>query len=354
VTWNALLHSGWHGKRNLKALCGGEALSPQLAQGLLRTCQEVWNMYGPTETTIWSALHNLKEGDTQVTIGRPIANTEILILDPQLNPTPIGVVGEIYIGGSGLARGYFNRPELTKEKFVSHPFKSNARLYRTGDLGYFLPDGNIICLGRTDSQVKVRGFRIELGEIEAALEEYPAVRKAVIHTREDGSGTKELVAYWISNSDRINENDLRKFLQERLPAHMIPTAWMQVDEFPLTPNGKIDRKRLPEVVSITPSTRHMAAQPATRFEREVADTWKSVLKLGEVAVTDDFFEVGGHSLAAMRVVGSLRSKYNVELTLANFFREPTIQALAAQVEKLVKEHLEQVAKNHPEQSMVSV
>jgi len=358
VTWDALLHSGWAGKRNLKVLCGGEAMTRHLADRLLERCGEVWNMYGPTETTIWSSISKVQKDNGPIPIGRPIANTEIYILDSQLNAVPIGSDGEIYIGGEGLALGYLHRPELTNEKFVPHPIKADARLYRTGDIGHYLPDGNIVCLGRTDNQVKIRGFRIELGEIEAVLEQHPGVWKAVLSTRDDGRAAKELVGYWAaSESGQATETELKRFLHDRLPHYMIPTTWMQVEEFPLTPNGKIDRKRLPAIQSNATGYRpERGIQPATQFEREVADTWKSILKVGELGVTDDFFEVGGHSLAAMRVVGTLRSKYNIEITLANFFQEPTIQALAAQIEQLVKSHYakEQEKQNDPEQKMVAV
>ncbi|MGN6385071.1 MAG: amino acid adenylation domain-containing protein, partial [Verrucomicrobiota bacterium] len=337
VTWNALVESGWQGKSDLKALCGGEALNPALAQELVSRCGELWNMYGPTETTIWSTIEKV-ERDQLVTIGRPIANTEILILDADLHPVPVGSPGEIYIGGAGLAKGYLNRAELTREKFIPHPFRQNERLYRTGDLGRFLPDGRILCLGRTDNQVKIRGFRIELGEIEAALEEHDSVCKAVVSIREDESGINELLAYWqpVENST-TSAAELRKYLQDRLPNHMVPSAWMEVKEFVLTPSGKIDRKKLPAFVAAEQVASNDAV-PETPFELEVADTWRSVLKVPEIGLHDDFFEVGGHSLAAMRIVGNLRSKYNVDITLARFFQQPTVQALAAQVENLVKSH----------------
>ncbi|HEY6229611.1 MAG TPA: amino acid adenylation domain-containing protein, partial [Verrucomicrobiae bacterium] len=220
VTWTALLDSGWPSVKQgqLKALVGGEALSRALADRLVDACGEVWNMYGPTETTIWSTIARVQRGQDPITIGRPIANTEIYILDAELNPVPISSSGEIFIGGEGLARGYLNRPELTAEKFVPHPFKRNARLYRTGDLGYFLPTtGEIVCLGRTDNQVKIRGFRIELGEIESVLKQHPAIRNAVVSTREN-SGARELIAYYLPwTTGAVTEEGLRNFALERLP-----------------------------------------------------------------------------------------------------------------------------------------
>jgi amino acid adenylation domain-containing protein len=339
VTWTALLDLGWPAMKQtqLKALVGGEALSKTLADRLVNACGKVWNMYGPTETTIWSTIAPVQRGQDLITIGRPIANTEIYILDEELNPTALGSPGEIFIGGEGLARGYLNRAELTAQKFVPHPFKRNARLYRTGDLGYFLPSGEIVCLGRTDNQVKIRGFRIELGEIESALKQHPAIRNAVVSTRENG-GARELVAYYIpSSTGAVTEEGLRNFVLERLPNYMAPTGWMEVAEFALTPNGKIDRKKLPEFTGRQSSASRVVA-PSTKYEMEIAERWKSALRLPEVGVTDDFFSVGGHSLLAMRLLGGVRSKYNVEVSLASFFEEPTIQALAARVEKLLAEH----------------
>jgi amino acid adenylation domain-containing protein len=339
VTWAAMLDAGWPAVKQsqLKALVGGEALSRTLADRLIDACGEVWNMYGPTETTIWSAISRVKRGDGPITIGRPIANTEIYVLDSELNLVPIGSLGEILIGGEGLARGYLNRAELTAEKFVPHPFKRNARLYRTGDLGYFLPNGEIVCLGRTDNQVKIRGFRIELGEIESVLKQHPAIRNAVVATREN-AGARELVAYYIpALTGAVTEEGLRNFVLERLPNYMAPTGWMEVSDFALTPNGKIDRKKLPEFTGHQTNDERVVL-PRTKFEIEIAERWKSALRLPEVGVTDDFFSVGGHSLLAMRLLGGVRSKYNVDVSLASFFEEPTIQALAARVEKLLAEH----------------
>jgi amino acid adenylation domain-containing protein len=341
VTWTALLDSGWPQVKHLglKALVGGEAVSRVLADRLIESCMEVWNMYGPTETTIWSTICKLERSEDPISIGKPIANTEIYILDRELNPTPIGSTGEIFIGGEGLARGYLNRAELTAEKFVAHPFKRNARLYRTGDLGYFLPDGNIVCLGRTDNQVKIRGFRIELGEIESALKQHSSIRNAVVSTRESQLGARELICYYTSSGTRVSEEELRRFIGERLPTYMVPTGWMEVADFALTPNGKIDRKKLPEFEARAEAAVECVL-PRTPYEIEIADRWKAVLRLSKVGVEDDFFSVGGHSLAAMRLLGGLRTKYNVDVSLASFFEEPTVKALAAHVERLLAAHLE--------------
>jgi amino acid adenylation domain-containing protein len=335
VTWTALLDSGWPASKptKLKALVGGEALSRALADRMLDACAEVWNMYGPTETTIWSALWKVERGSGPITIGGPIANTEIYIVDANLNPVPIGVTGEIVIGGDGLARGYLKRDELTAQKFVAHPFKPSAKVYRTGDVGYLLPNGQIICQGRTDNQVKIRGFRIELGEIEAILKQHPVVRNAVVATREGEGGAKELTAYYVA-SGPVLEEGLREYVLARLPHYMAPTGWMEVKEFALTPNGKIDRKKLPEYKPKEVVANQMVS-PTTPCEIEIAERWKAALKVPEVGITDDFFAAGGHSLLAMRLLGGLRTKYGVDVSLATFFEEPTIQALAARVEALV-------------------
>ena len=256
ATWRLLLEAGWQGSRRLKILCGGEALDWKLANQLMKKCASLWNLYGPTETTIWSATYKVEsESDSKsasdngpVAIGRPIANTQLYLLDRHLQPVPIGVPAELHIGGDGLARGYLNRPELTAEKFIPNPFSDElgARLYKTGDLVRCRTDGAIDFLGRNDYQVKIRGFRIELGEIEAVLGRHPSVRKAVVLAREDAPGEKRLVAYLIPNPEQKPSVDaLRNFLKEKLPAHMVPPFFVVMEKMPLTPNGKIDRKALP-------------------------------------------------------------------------------------------------------------
>ena len=260
ATWRLLLATGWQGTRNLKILCGGEALPAELADRLLQKCVELWNMYGPTETTIWSTVYNVganrqgtRKKDTPELLGRPIANTKIYILDSQNQPVPIGVPGELLIGGVGLSRGYLNRPDLTQEKFIPNPFSNqpgvqeayseHSRLYKTGDLARYLPDGNIEFIGRIDNQVKIRGFRIELGEIEAVLSQHPAVLETVVVARQDVADCKYLVAYIVPSDDRaISRRNLRDFLKETLPDYMIPGVFVMLDALPLTPNGKVDRQ----------------------------------------------------------------------------------------------------------------
>ena len=320
VTWRMLVEAGWTGGHGLKALCGGEALPPDLATALLPRCGELWNMYGPTETTIWSSVYRVKSAPTgTVPLGRPIANTTMYVLDPHLRPMPVGVSGELYIGGEGVARGYLNRPDLTAERFLNDPFMSGARIYRTGDLVKFLPDGNLQYLGRADFQVKLRGFRIELGEIEAVLDRHPDVRQSVVVLREE-----RLVAYVAGTVDAAT---LRLHARSSLPDYMVPSAIVSIDEFPLTPNGKIDRKALPapefEPVS--------AIAPRTPAEELIAGIWARVLKLEAVGVEDNFFELGGHSLAGTQVVSRIRETFHVDLPLRALFEAPTVAALALRV-----------------------
>ncbi|MCB0020843.1 MAG: amino acid adenylation domain-containing protein, partial [Anaerolineales bacterium] len=248
ASWKLMLNNGWAGKADLKMLCGGEELPRELAEQLIPRGSELWNMYGPTETTVWSAAKKIEAGDGPVPIGEPIANTQLYILDQHLQPTPIGVPGELCIGGDGVAAGYLNRPELTADRFVKNPFVDDpdAMLYRVGDLARYRPDGTIEFLGRIDFQVKVRGFRIELGEIETILRQHDGVKEGVVTAQDDPSGDKRLVAYIIPQpGQEPTTAALREYLAESLPAYMVPTLFVSLTEWPLTPNGKIDRRALP-------------------------------------------------------------------------------------------------------------
>ena len=327
ATWRLLLETKWTGTPGLKALIGGEACPRELAAQLLPKCGELWNMYGPTETTIWSTIQKLTAHDTVIAIGRPIANTRIYILDAQLEPVPIGVPGELHIGGAGLARGYLHRPELTAEKFIRDPFSADAadRLYRTGDLARHLSDGRIECLGRMDQQVKLRGFRIEPGEIEAALRQHPSVAEAAVIAREDSPGEKRLVAYLVSaQQPPCSVADLRAHLKTRLPDYMVPTAFAFLDALPLTANGKVDRRALPipEPGRGNPADAFVA--PRTDLERRVSAIWRELLKADRVGIHDDFFELGGDSLAAMQVVSRLRGPQFPDLNVLRIFERPTV------------------------------
>src|SRR5918998_5008401 len=339
ATWQLLLAAGWKVSQQLKILCGGEALPQGLAHQLLEKGSSVWNLYGPTETTIWSTARQVSSHpiisiqDTFESIGRPIANTQVYLLDRYLHPVPIGVPGELYVGGAGLARGYLNRAELTAERFIPHPFSEvpGKRLYRTGDVARYLPDGNIEFLGRIDHQVKVRGFRIELGEIEACLGRHPGVREVVVLAREDSPGEKRLVAYVVGKEGAVpSGSELRGLVRERLPEYMVPSAFVGLPALPLTPNGKVDRKALP-----APEGREVAegyVPPCTPTEELLAGIWGEVLHLERVGRHDSFFALGGHSLVAIQVVSRVRDTFGVELPVRCVFESPTVAELSAAVE----------------------
>lgn len=331
ATWRLLIAAGWQGSGRLKILCGGEALPGELAGQLLARCASLWNMYGPTETTIWSTVHPVTAAQGVMPIGHPIANTQVYVLNEALQPAPVGVAGELYIGGDGVTCGYLNRPELTAEKFVPDPFAGGgARMYRTGDLVRWRAGGSLEFLGRIDFQVKIRGFRIELGEIEAVLDEYPAIRQAVVVAREDRPGEGRLVAYFVPAGAMVpTAAELRGYLKEKLPDYMTPAVLMPVDAFPLTPNGKVDRKALPapEASRVEAGAHYVA--PRSETERQIASIWQAVLGLERVGVTDNFFDLGGHSLLIVQVHNQLRRSFATELSIAQMFQHPTVEALAA-------------------------
>lgn len=306
ATWRLMLEAGWKGRKGLKVLCGGEALPRDLAEVLLARVREVWNVYGPTETTIWSSCCRVESGTGPVSIGRPIANTSMYVLDAHGMMAPVGVPGELHIGGVGLARGYWRRDALTAERFIERPIDGRSvRLYKTGDQAKWLVDGSIECLGRLDQQVKVRGYRIELGEIEEALRAHPAVEQAVMVAQDGGGGDKRLVAYLTHSPDQQpNVTELRAHLRTTLPAYMIPSSFVTLDSLPLTPNGKVDRKALAALDQRAPA-RAVAAPPKTQTEKYVARLWSEALGVESVGLQDNFFDLGGHSLLAMRVLASI-------------------------------------------------
>ncbi|MGH2415317.1 MAG: condensation domain-containing protein, partial [Microcystaceae cyanobacterium] len=276
-----------------------------------------------------------------VSIGRPIANTQFYILDQHQQPLPVGVPGELYIGGAGIARSYLNRPELTAIAFIPNPFsvEAEARLYKTGDLVRYQPDGNVEYLGRIDHQVKVRGFRIELGEIQAVLSQHPAVRETVIVSREDEPGDKRIVAYVVLNSeyqDSVLVPQLRSYLQEKLPTYMVPGAFVMLSALPLTPNGKVDRRALPAPENARPNLESTFESPRTSYEEIIAGIWAKVLGLEQVSIHDNFFELGGHSLLATQVISRLRDTFQVDIPLRCLFESPTIAGCAKSIEKMMK------------------
>jgi amino acid adenylation domain-containing protein len=315
----------------------GEPLGVDLVKEIyqLPGVVKVYDLYGPSETTTYSTW-SLRSADGPYTIGRPIANTQIYILDANGNPVPIGVPGELHIGGEGVARGYLNRPELTKERFIADPFSSRLgrRLYKTGDLARYFPDGNIELLGRLDHQVKIRGFRIEMGEIETVLKLHPSVREAVVVAREDAPGDRRLVAYVAPAGASVPAGELGEFLKARLPAYMLPSAFVFIDVFPLTPNGKLDRRALPapEGRSV-PHDSYLA--PRTPTEEAMASIWCEVLNLKQVGIHDNFFALGGHSLLATRMISRVRNVFQLGITLGAFFEAPTIASLAEKIENVL-------------------
>ncbi len=332
VTWRILLAAGWQGNQQLKILCGGESLPLELARQLLPRSASLWNMYGPTETTIWSTVCKMEPGDEVVSIGRPIANTQVYLLDTQLQPVPIGMPGELYIGGAGLARGYLNRPELTNERFIPHPFGDEhcTRLYNTGDLARYRGDGTIEMLGRLDHQVKLRGFRIELGEIEAVLNHHPSVRQALAVVREDTSGDKHLVAYVVPGEQHPATVDvLRRYLMKQLPTYMLPSAFVMLEALPLTPNGKIDRSALPSPESIKYTMEETFVPPTLTVHYQLIQIWEELLDMRPIGIRDNFFYLGGHSLLAARLISRVEQVFKKKLPLATLFAKPTIEQLSA-------------------------
>jgi acyl-coenzyme A synthetase/AMP-(fatty) acid ligase/acyl carrier protein len=339
-TWRMLVDTGWPTLAHpLKVLCGGEALSNNLMADLLKHTSAIWNLYGPTETTIWSAAQCITAAEPRPLIGRPIANTQIYILDEALQPVPAGVAGELYIGGDGLARGYLRRPDLTADRFIPDPFSAcGGRMYKTGDLARFTSDGRIEYLGRIDNQVKVRGFRIELGEIEAALESLPGVREAIVLAREDVAGDKRLVAYVVAQDAPVPGGEQldawRTALAPLLPEYMVPAHFVKMVQFPLTPNGKVDRKALPAPEVVRHGTGY--AEPRDPIEESLAVICADVLKLDKVGVHDNFFDLGGHSLLVTQMTSRIRQAFGVNLPVRTLFEASTVAELAVRVSKLLK------------------
>ncbi|MFT5193588.1 MAG: amino acid adenylation domain-containing protein [Candidatus Promineifilaceae bacterium] len=338
ATWKLLLDSGWKGQPGLKMLCGGEPMSRQLANDLLaRGGSELWNMYGPTETTIWSTISPVFAGDDVIAIGRPIANTQIYILNQQMRPVPVGTEGDLYIGGHGLALGYHKRPDLTAERFIPNPF-GDGRIYQTGDIAKFEADGTIICLGRADNQVKIRGYRIELGEIESVLLQEATATDVAVIVREDEPDDKRIVAYIVQSNDGLAKTDsiaiLRDAAVAKLPQYMVPSAWVMIDKFPLTPNGKIDRLSFPAPETSREDVGSPYTAPETETEKHLVQIWADILKVepSSIGSKDDFFELGGHSLLATRVISRIRQQLDVRLPLLAFFEGATIAALSEKIE----------------------
>jgi amino acid adenylation domain-containing protein len=326
ATWRLLIEAGWKGNSKLKVLCGGEAWSEELAAQLHSRCGELWNMYGPTETTIWSAAVRVKPGEAP-RIGPPIANTQLYVLDKALQVVPIGVAGELHIGGDGLSSGYWQRDELTKEKFIDDPFNPGRKLYKTGDLVCCRPGRRIEFLGRMDNQVKVRGYRIELGEIQSLLSQHPEVREAVVVVREDSPGEKRIVAYVVPReASSCNTEQLREMLKQKLPDYMVPSVVMKLQSLPMTPNRKVDQKALPTPGLEAFETKFIA--PRDPLELQLAQLWEKIFGISPIGIRDNFFQLGGHSLLAVRLFTQIEKLTGKNLPLVTLFQSPTIEKLS--------------------------
>jgi amino acid adenylation domain-containing protein len=339
ATWRMLLDLGWAGKPGMRIISTGEALPRDLADRLLPCTPELWNLYGPTETTVYSALCRVEPGSGPIIVGSPVDNTVLRIVDRHMQPLPIGVPGELLIGGIGLAAGYRGRPDLTAEKFIPDPFADaaladgmQARLYRTGDLAFWRNDGTVQVVGRLDHQIKLRGFRIELGEIEAVLGDVPGMTQVVVHCREDRPDDRYLVAYFTYEGTAPDEGAMRAHLKNALPEYMIPSAFVHLDAFPLTPNGKVDRRALP-----APQVAGAAGDgadfqgPRSAEELALAELWCELLGLPRVDVRANFFDLGGHSLLGTRMLARIEDEFGIELPLRTLFDMPVLERLAARI-----------------------
>lgn len=364
ATWRLLLAADWQPNLPFKAFCGGEAMSVELATSLLQEGVELWNVYGPTETTIWSAIKAVKQPEDAVSIGRGIAETSLYILDSAGHPVPEGIIGELFVSGAGLARGYRNRPDLSAEQFVPNPFatKPGERMYRTGDLARFLSDGTIEFLGRVDFQVKVRGFRIELGEIETVLETHPAISQVIVSAIADGGGDKRLVAYLVAtpSTEQPSPDVLRSYLSTKLPDYMLPSAWIFLDKMPLTLNQKVDRRALP--LPSAPNTNANYIPPRNATEEVLVLIWQEILQVQKVGVKDNFFELGGHSLIAAQIYTRIEKIFAINLSLRELFESQTIENIAQlivnrekasnQTEKVAKVFLRMKKMTHKEKAEI--
>jgi amino acid adenylation domain-containing protein len=352
--WHQLLEAGGRHPAGLRVLCGGEALPRSLARRLAEVAPEVWNLYGPTEATVWIATARIphrpelaapdSDGSWPIHLGQPLPGARLEVLDRHLEAVPLGVTGELYLAGPGLARGYRGLPARTAAAFVPDPragkiTEAGGRLYRTGDLVRRDGRGRLIFLGRADHQVKVRGYRIEVGEVETALLRHPEVRQAVVTAPPAQSGDAQLVAYLVTGTE-LEIADLRAFLAEHLPAYMVPSTFISLDALPTTSSGKVDRKALPEPERIR-SERAPFVAPRDPVEETVAEIWCEVLRLPKLGVHDNFFELGGHSLLATQVTSRIFESFGIELPLRRLFAEPTVAGLSAAVREAQTESLDE-------------
>jgi len=339
ATWEMLISSGWNGNRNLRILCGGESLKHDLAIKLLARSKELWNMYGPTETTVWSACGRVTEDASVISVGKPVANTSIYILDKMMRPLPAGIPGNLYIGGKGVSKGYHNLEEMTKNKFIPNPFAGTdeEKIYFTGDNARYMPDGKIIILGRSDFQVKIRGFRIEPGEIESVLKAHPAVNNAVVTAVDTLSGGKILAAYIVKKVENLSSGDLNTLCTGKLPGYMIPAVFVFVEEIPLTPNNKVNIRALPPVTEDSYyNTQVSYIPPSGNIETKIASIFAKLLKNNKIGVHNSFFESGGTSISAAILAAELRREFKEDISVVTVFQYPTISSLAGFISKSIK------------------
>lgn len=335
ATWRLLLSAGWSGSQRLLGVTTGEPMSRDLVPQVLPLVRQLWNLYGPTETTIWSTGCRITDPAAPILIGRPIANTQCYVLDAGNQPQPEGAVGELWIAGDGVAAGYLKRPELTADRFVADPFAAvpGARMYRTGDLARWLPDGQIECLGRVDFQVKLRGYRIELGEIEAELNGHPGIAESLCGVRERAAGDPRLVAWVVRRENtNVSAGELREHLRRRLPGYMVPQTYRPLDRLPRLANGKLDRRSLPDPFVDAEAPAAAKKQPVTPTQRAVRDVWTQVLGMDDIGIDDRFFDLGGHSLLAIQTATTLQQRFGPRLPLRTIMMEP-LRGIAAALDE---------------------
>ncbi|MEM6687699.1 MAG: non-ribosomal peptide synthetase, partial [Bacteroidota bacterium] len=339
--YQLLFNAGWEGNQNLKILCGGDALQETLSAQLVETCAEVWNMYGPTETTIWSTTKHITKENHAPTIGTPIANTQCYVLDEHLQLLPEGAQGDLYIGGKGLAVGYYKNQEMTHTRFVNNPF-GDGRMFNTGDCVAWNADGELAFYGRNDYQVKVRGYRIELGDIETHLNDIDSIQQAVVLVKQDSLEQNILVAYYVANTS-VEISKLKTTLKEVLPFYMIPTGFVEIEAFPLTPNKKVDRKALLKREDALQLQKSEYIALKTETEIQLASLWRSIVAHDKIGKTANFFDLGGHSLSSAKLVSLIQNEFSVKLSLNKIFEHPDLESMANHIDtiKLIQQNQDQ-------------
>lgn len=345
ATWNILLGNGWKGKKNLKALCGGEAILPGLVSDLLSRVESFWNMYGPTETTVWSTCKQLINAEPPILIGTPIDNTQIYILDKYNKEVPVGAIGEVCIGGLGVTKGYNIRPELTAEKFIG--FGEAGIIYKTGDLGRFLADGNIELFGRSDNQIKLRGFRIEPGEIESLLSRLSGVKEAVVKLQKFGDNDERLVAFLnVDVGFKLTKEEIAASLSQYLPGYMIPSFYQPMEGFPRLPNGKINKKALIYEITESEQRREIDLASLTATQQKLIALCGQILKIQSISLTDNFFDIGGNSLLGIRLLNRIREEFGITITFMDFLLNPTIENLGAFIDNQIGDKEKNITLKH--------